>query len=462
VSQVVPAAAYDEAVAFTAERGWRVVVVPRPDSTTLALRWLVAAGSSHDDARPGLSRLTERLVYQARAPRRRDLCAALAALGGEAASQTTREYAEFHALAPAPECHALLALLPELARPPALGRTVVARAQAALLGALTVPAPPADSLWDLLLAALWGDHPLARPPGGTLASLAALQPRHVAAHHAAHYGPARAVLAVAGACTLDEVRAAAAALPAWPAPPDPLPEHPATAGPVAGQEVAQPAPPSAALPPAPAATPALAPGVPSFQGPGAPIFQGPGARYRWAPGAVTRVAVAVPVPGMAHPHHAALRLLDYLLGRGGSARLYHELRLRHQLAYTCGSAYMPYAAAGVFAAHAICAPDDAPTVARLLADSLLGLAATPPADAEVAAAQTRYAGNLHRAFETNASLTAILGVETLLASWEPFAQSAARVAAVTPADVAAVARAYFRPDRLVHAAVGPLDPTVTQ
>jgi predicted Zn-dependent peptidase len=475
VSGAAPAPAYDEAVAFMAEGGWRIVVASRPDSTTLALRWLVAAGGRHDGAHPGLSRLTERLVYHARAPRRRDLIAALDTLGAEAASLTTREYAEFRAVAPAPEGQALLALLPALARAPVLSRPVVAREQSNLLGALAAPTPPGDALWELLLAALWGDHPLAQPPGGTAASLAALTPAHVATHYRAHYSPTHAVLAVAGACTIDEVRTAAAALPPWPAPPATAAaptNHPPPLPPGLGGRGGSSPPPGlggwGVRPPLPLGEgrgeggpllPPLHGEAPGKHQP-APTFQGPSARYRWAPGDLAHVAVAVPVPGMTHPHRSALRLLDYLLGRGGSARLYRALRLRRQLAYTCGSIYMPYADAGLFAAHAVCAPAQAHDVARVLADSLLGLATTPPTAAEIAAAQTRYAGSLHRAFETNASLTAILGVETLLAAWEPFAASAARVAAVTPAEVAAVARAYLTPNRLVQATVGPLDPAV--
>jgi predicted Zn-dependent peptidase len=456
--------AYDEAVSFTAAGGWRIVVAPRPDSTTVALRCLVAAGGRHDGAYPGLSRLTERLVFAARGPRHRDLVAAVDRLGGEAASQTTREYAEFHAVAPATEGPALLALVPELARAPALGAAAVGRERGALLAALAGLPPPAQALWDLLLAALWGDHPLARPPGGTLDGVAALDPARVATHHAARYEPAHAVLAAAGACAVDAVRAAAAALPAPATPPGPDEARASTAV----RECGRPARPVDAARARQAAEPAALPGRGAARAgtdaanaganESAPAFRGPGSHYRWAPGEVAHVAVAVPVPDMTHPDRSALRLLDYLLGRGGSSRLYHALRLRRSLVYTCQSVYMPYADAGVFAAQAICAPAQARTVARRLADCLLGLAATPPTEAELAAAQVRYAGSLYRGFETNASLAAILGVETLLAHWEPFAASAARIAAVTPQEIAAVARAYLTSAHLVQAVVGPREP----
>jgi len=443
----------DAVVAFTAAGGWRVVVAPRPDSTTVALRYLVAAGGRHDGALPGLSRLVAHLVYDARAPRRRDLFGALAALGAEAASITTREYAEFCAVAPAAEQAALLRLVPQLARPPLLSPAVVARERAALAAALAAPVPSSAVLWDLLLAALWGDHALARSPGGSAASVAALQSSQLAAHHAARYTPAHTVLAAAGACTVEAVRAAADLLPRASAPSDTRGiSRPAAGRSSVGRSTVGSEPGSAPLPYSEPSPDAVEPVT------GPPSFQGPADRYQWTPGTVAQVAVAVPVPGMAHPDRSALRLLDYLLGRGGSARLYQALRVRRQLVYSCGSVYMPYADVGVFAAQAVCAPARARTVARALADSLLGLAARPPSAAELAAAQTRYAGNLQRVFETNASLTAILGVETLLATWEPFAVAASRVAAVTPGEVAAVARAYLAPERLVRVTIGPLDP----
>jgi zinc protease len=161
---------------------------------------------------------------------------------------------------------------------------------------------------------------------------------------------------------------------------------------------------------------------------------------------------------MAHPARSALRLLDYALGRGGSSRLYRELRERRGLVYTCGSVFMPYADVGLFAAQATCAPTHATAVAALLAEQVLALGAQPPGDPELRAAQVRYAGALHRAFETNASLTSLLGVETLLAERESLAASVARVRAVTADEQAAVARAHFAPDRLVRAALGPTDP----
>jgi predicted Zn-dependent peptidase len=258
---------------------------------------------------------------------------------------------------------------------------------------------------------------LARAPGGTPASVSALEPRLVADHYATRFGPRTTVLAVVGACTADEVRTALVPLPAAPttgvAPPDP---------------------------------------------PKPPLALGARSLYHPAPTEVTHLAVAVPVPGMTDPDRSALRLLDYILGRGGSSRLHRELRERRALTYTCSSVFMPYGSAGVFAAQAVCAPQRAGEVQAVLRESLLGLSLQPPTAEELKAAQQRYAGALYRTFETNANLAQILAVETLLAEWEPFDASVARIEAVTPAAVADAAARYLVSERLVGAALGPVDP----
>jgi len=205
---------YDEAVSVTAPAGWRALVVPRPESTTVALQWSVDAGSRHDGDQAGLARLTAELVFGVPAPPAHpDLMAPLEALGAEGHSTATREYAAFQATVAAPQRAALWALIPALARPPLLTDAALARAGAAIAQERRERTAPSGLLGDLLVAALWGDTPFARPPDADARSLDALTADHAAAYHAAHYGPPQVVLAVAGACEVDEVRTALASLP---------------------------------------------------------------------------------------------------------------------------------------------------------------------------------------------------------------------------------------------------------
>ncbi len=411
-----PAARYDQATALTLPGGWRLIVAPRPRSTTLALNYMVDAGSRRDGLRRGIARLTAELTFRAVRPGRADPLDVVERLGGEASIATTREYASFQTVVAAPQRTALLALLGELAGPPRLTAAALARARATIDQERRERASPSSHLGELLFAALWGDTAFARPTVPEPAQLAALTARQVRAFHAAHYRPTSTVVALAGACEVDEIAATVG-----------LQEDASrTDRPV----------------------PALAP----------PAFAGPRALHSVVPTDLTYLAVAVPVPGMAHPDRSALRLLDYVLGRGGSSRLYRELRERRGLAYTTASLFMPFADVGLFGAQARCAPARAPEVAALLVEELFGLVSRPPTAAELRAAQQRYAGALYRSFEANADLASLLAVETLLSRWEPFERAVARVAAVTAADLAAVAARYLQVERLVQVSVGPVDP----
>jgi predicted Zn-dependent peptidase len=407
---------YQRVQHVTGDAGWRAVIAARPHSATLALRCAVAAGSRYDGSAPGLAHLAERLVYRVGGPERVDLIAQLEALGAEVDSRTTREFASFHAVVAAPFARVLLELLPELLRPPALDERAVQAQQAAICDELAAPTPAGPALWDLLLEALWGDDPFARTPTGLPTSVLALEPAQVAAHHAARFGPPQTMFALAGACAAADVRAALARLP------EPSRRH---------------APAVVYDPPMP---------------------MPPRALHRPTDQAVSHIAVGVAAPGMRHADRSGLRLLDYVLGRGGSSRLYREIRERRALAYTCASLYMPYADVGVLAAQAVCAPTAARDVARVLRECLLEVVDTPPTPEEVRAAQHRHAGALHRAFEPNVHLAQLLAIETLVAEWEPFEAAVERVHATSVDEVASVAARYLQPERLVQASLGPVDP----
>ena len=74
-------------------------------------------------------------------------------MGGEVTAHTTRDYTAFELVVAAPDAARALALLPALARPPAVDRASV-RGEREIVGhELRERARPADALWDLLLRA---------------------------------------------------------------------------------------------------------------------------------------------------------------------------------------------------------------------------------------------------------------------------------------------------------------------
>jgi processing peptidase subunit beta len=386
----------------------RAVCVPRPRSPTVALQLLARAGSRDDGARPGLAHLVEHLVFRAAGDDRHDLFATVESLGGEVTAHTTRDYTAFSLVVAAPDADRALALLPALARPPAVDRVSV-RGERQIVGhELRERTRSADALWDLLLAALWADDPLARPPGGSLAALPGLTGRAAAGFHARHYTAPRLLVVGVGACApeafADAVAAGLGALPA----------------------AAAPRPPSA-----PPARPAML-----------EASAGGGGSY---------VAVGVAVPGAEAADCAALRLLEGVLGQGPRSRLGRALATRG-LAAAVQARYAAYAGVGVFAALAAGPFPDADAVARVLQSEIERLVTCPPTPSEVRAARRRALAALYCSCESNAGLASALGAAILPAAPQSSTQSAlTAVAAVSAAQAHRVASTHLAPAAFARA-----------
>ncbi len=387
---------------LTLANGARAVLVARPRSPTFALQLLVRAGSRHDGGRPGLAHLVEHLVFRASGEERPDLFAAVESLGGEVTATTGRDYTAFSLVVAAPDALRALALLPALARAPATGPAHV-RAERRIVGhELRERTRPADALWDLLLAALWADDPLARPPGGSLAALPRLTVRAAAGFHARHYTAPRLLAVAVGAGADDEsfagsVHAALATLPGDSA------------------EIGAPA--------SPAAHPA------ALEAP----WGGPGCY----------VAVGTGVPGVEHADGAALSLLEVVLGQGPGSRLSRALAARG-LPAVVQTRYAAYAGVGVFAALAAGPFSDAGAITAALEAEVQRLATQPPTPAELRAARRRLAGALARRCESNAGLASALGVKALFtAPGDTFDGALAAPLSVPLAEVCRVATTYL-------------------
>ena len=352
--------------------GARAIFVARPRSPTLALQLLVRAGSRHDGARPGLAHLVEHLVFRAPREERPDLFAAVERLGGEVTATTGRDYTAFSLVVAAPDAGRALALLPALARPPATDRASIRGERQVIGHELRERTRPADALWDLLLAALWGDDPLARPPAGALAALSALTGRAAIDFYTRYYTAPHLLVVGAGACApepfADAVRMGLGALPDD------------------GGALGPPAPPKTRLA--------------ALEQPGG----GPG----------SYVAVGVSVPGVEHPDSAALRLLEGVLGQGPGSRLGRALAARG-LPATVQARYAAYAGVGVFAVLAAGPFTKVEAIAAALEAEVQGLVTRPPTPAALRTARRRLGTALYRHCESNAGLAGALGAEALFA-----------------------------------------------
>ncbi len=169
--------------------------------------------------------------------------------------------------------------------------------------------------------------------------------------------------------------------------------------------------------------------------------------------------VLLGVPGVSRhdPRRTALSVLNTALGGGPSSRLFQQVREQRGLAYSVYSSSVSYADAGALSVYAGCAPDrldEAVTVIRSVLREVAKDGLTP---AEVVRAQGNLRGGLVLGLEDTPSRMNRIGRSELdYGRQRTVTESLDRIAAVTPEQVAALARELLA-QPLTTAVVGPFD-----
>jgi predicted Zn-dependent peptidase len=405
--------------------GLRVVVERVPHRRSVGLGLWVAVGSRYEG--PGLQGAAHMVEHVAFKGTRRlrsalDIAVAIEQVGGDCNAETGKELTGY--LAKVPRDHWLrgLEVLWELATAPLLRQRDVTSERRVVLEELAEALDtPSDHVHDLLAETLWPEHPLGRCELGTAESLAGLGQAELRAFVRDRYVPAAMVLSVAGDLEVREVIDAVAER---------------------ARRCATPAP-GAAEPPSfePAAAPAA----------------GPAVQLKQRDTEETQLCLGLRTVARGHPDRPALEIVRLLLGEGMSSRLFQEVRERRGLAYTVTVDEWSFYDAGALEVYAGVAPRKARACLRTVLREMARLASEPPPAREIADAVEKGLGYLALRLEDTEELSDWLARGVLLEGGKvrSFDALAARLRAVTPDDVARVARAYLTDDRLCLAVIGP-------
>jgi predicted Zn-dependent peptidase len=400
--------------------GLRLITIARPGTPTVAVRAYVRAGSRYDgDDLPcpilGLAHLTEHLLFKGtRHHSQRSLFAAVERLGGVLEAGTTKEYTTLYAVVPRQGLASALDVLAEVLTAPALREGDFWNEKLVVLEEIRRAQDRQAILFDLFAETLWPAHPLRHPVLGTLEGLRDLAYEPLLAFHRQRYVAGNMVLVVCGDVG-----------------------HETTEQLVADRLAALPSGPE--QPPAPVQEPSL-----------------DGIRSAHLEKDVHQVhlLLGVPTVSMAHEDRSALKVVERILGMGGSARLYQRLREEARLVYSVNTVTAHYEDAGYLAVHTACDPQRVAQVQEAILAEWQKLRQGAVSDEELAAAQGNYAGTLARRFETNLALAGIFGVEGLLHRVEPLDAAVRRINGVRREDVQLVAQIYLDPERYVAASLG--------
>lgn len=404
--------------------GLRLVSVGRPGAPTVAVRAYVRAGSRYDvehrlhstsRSALGLAHLTEHLLFQGtRSHSQRELFARVEQFGGALDAGTAKEYATVGAVMPRQGLPTALAILAEVLTEPALREADLRREKLVILEEIRRAGDGRGVIHDLFARALWRHHPFRHPVHGTLKALCDLDRAAVLAFHRQRYVAGNTVLSVSGDVEHEEVRRLVEAqfdsLPRGPEqPPIPTQEHPPSEARTAHQskDIGQ-----------------------------------------------TLLLTGVPTVAMGHEDRWPLKVIERVLGMGGSARLYQRLREEMKLVYSVRTVTAHYEDIGFFAVQTACAPENTERVRQAVEETWEELRQDGVTEDDLRAAKRNYAGTLARRFETNRALAGIFGIELLLRRVEPFGEALRRIDAVGCDDVVRAAQTYLDADRSVTVSVG--------
>jgi predicted Zn-dependent peptidase len=153
----------------------------------------------------------------------------------------------------------------------------------------------------------------------------------------------------------------------------------------------------------------------------------------------------------------ALRVLNTLLGENMSSRLFQVLREDRGLAYSIHSGLSFFDDVGTLTISAGLDTDKLPRALKLVLEEMKRCAATAPGAAEMRRARDYLVGQLDLSLENTENQMTWVG-EQLLAYGKVISpkETKERLAEVKPAQVRAVAREFFRPERMNLAVVSPL------
>ncbi|NKZ09364.1 insulinase family protein [Mycolicibacterium septicum DSM 44393] len=319
--------------------GLRVVTEYIPSVRSASVGVWVGVGS-RDEGRSvaGAAHFLEHLLFKATPTRSAvEIAQAVDAVGGELNAFTTREHTCYYAHVLDSDLELAVDLVADVVlRGRCATEDVEVERDVVLEEIAMRDDDPEDSLGDVFLSAMFGDHPVGRPVIGSVESIETMTRAQLHSFHVRRYTPERMIVAVAGNIDHDVVLSL-------------VRQH---FGPrlEAGRTAV-----------APRKGAGRVGGKPSLL-----VVDRDGEQ--------SHVSLGVRTPGRHWEHRWALSVLNTALGGGLSSRLFQQIRESRGLAYSVYSTVDTFADSGALSVYAGCQPERFEEVVRVTTDVLEGVA----------------------------------------------------------------------------------------
>lgn len=405
--------------------GLRILTEHVPGSQSASIGFWIPAGSRDEaDGAFGSTHFLEHLLFKGTNARTAlDIAVAFDEVGGDHNAVTAKEYTCYYAKVRDRDVPMAVNVLADMIADSLIQPDEFEMERGVILEELAMADDdPTDVVGERFAEAVFGASPLARPIGGSAASIEAVGRDAVMTHYHAHYRPQELVVTAAGAIDHDAIVEAVVAGLA-----------------LAGWDMTVPAAPQ---PRRSLASVAIAPATPVV--------------------AINRkleqVSLVIGAPGItgSSADRPALSVLNTVLGGGMSSRLFQEVREKRGLVYSIYSFASGYSDAGAVGMSASCTPKKVGEVVRVMTAEFERLAQENVTDAELRRAVGFLSGAGALAVEdSDARMNRLGRSEISLGEFVDLDEWSVRLEAVTVDEIRALAGRLVAAPR-VTAAVGPV------
>jgi predicted Zn-dependent peptidase len=401
------------------ENGLTVATAEMPHVATVSLGvWVGVGGRCEPEALSGISHFIEHLLFKGTRRRSaRDISQAVEGIGGYLNAFTSEEHTCFYAKAGHEHFDELLDVLTDMFLHSTFVPTELAKEREVIKEELAMYMDqPQQYVQELLNATLWPGQPLGRSITGTEKTLDAISRRHIVDFQRNHYAAEGVVIAAAGRVQHRQVVKA-----------------------VAGYARKFPRGRRARFQPATAAQ------------------SGPVVRLHAKKTEQTQIAFGVRACSRHHEQRFALRLLNAVLGENMSSRLFQTIREDQGLAYSIYSANSFFEDTGDLVISAGLDLANLEKILKIMLREIKRLTVELVPAAELRRARDYLIGQLDLSLENSENQMMWVGEQWLgYGKILPPERLKQRLGEVTPRDVRAVAREFFRPEQFNLALVSPL------
>ncbi|MGJ3192515.1 insulinase family protein [Paenarthrobacter nitroguajacolicus] len=410
--------------------GVRVLTEAMPGQRSATIGFWVAVGSRDEaDGQHGSTHFLEHLLFKGTKRRTAlEIASAFDEVGGESNAATAKESTCYFARVLDTDLPMAIDVIADMITGAVLDPAELEQERDVILEEIAMDSDdPTDVAHEKFVAAVLGNHPLARPIGGTPDAIKAVARDSVWEHYQRYYRPEELVITAAGGLDHDvvcELVLDALEAAGW--------QLDAEAAPVKRRGTDR----------------AVITGTSGLHVVKRPVEQ-------------ANIIMGCPTIVATDDRRFVMSVLNAVLGGGMSSRLFQEIREKRGLVYSTYSFTAAYADAGYFGMYAGCTPSKVRQVLELLGVELDKLAKDGITEEELRKAVGQLSGGIVLALEDTGSRMSRLGrAELVSGEFQDIDETLARIQAVTVEDVQDLARELAAAPRTITV-VGPFEETET-